>query len=370
MPTVNEVIQDETIAHQEAMQQYSLGVVRRIIALLNRVDADLAAELVKALDRMSADSFTVERLEALLSSVRQLNAQAYEQVAAELGQDLQDVAAQESQWQFDLFDRVLPEPVKVRFPIARVTPQQAYAAAMSRPFQGRLLRDWVQTVEQGRMTAIRNAVRQGYMEGKTVAQIVSDIRGSRANAYADGFLQRPRKDLETVIRTAVSHIAAVSREQFTAANEDIIKAVRWVSTLDTKTSAECRIRDSLRYTAQSHKPIGHKVPWLQGPGRLHFNCRSTDTPVTKSWRELGIPIDEMTASERASMDGQVPADTTYGEWLKRQSAARQDQVLGPERAKMLRDGASMEDFYSQTGRWLTIDQLRARDSAAMQAIAA
>lgn len=371
MATVNELIQDESVAHKVSLEQYSLGVVRRIIALLNRTDAELAAQLMIALERMPADSFTVERLESLLGSVREVNAEAYRRVEQELTGELQELAGYESQWQFDLFDRVFPEPVKVRFPIARITAQQAYAAAMSRPFQGRLLRDWVRTVEAGRMTRIRNAVRQGYIDGKTVSQIVSEIRGTRANGYADGFLQLPRTDLATIVRTAISHTAATAREQFTAANDDVVKAVRWVSTLDTKTSTMCRIRDQLTYTAGSHKPIGHKVPWLQGPGRLHFNCRSTDAIVTKSWRELGIPADEMTPAQRASMDGQVPADMNYADWLQRQSRERQEQVLGVERARLLREGGlKLPDFYSPTGQWLTLDQLRRIEGAAFERIAA
>lgn len=371
MATVNELIQDESVAHKVSLEQYSLGVVRRIIALLNRTDAELSAQLMIALDRMPAESFTVERLESLLGSVREVNAEAYRRVEQELTGELLELAGYESQWQFDLFDRVLPEPVKVRFPIARITAQQAYAAAMSRPFQGRLLRDWVRTVEAGRMTRIRNAVRQGYIDGKTVSQIVSEIRGTRANGYADGFLQLPRTDLATIVRTAISHTAATAREQFASANEDVVKAVRWVSTLDSKTSAPCRIRDQLTYTAGSHKPIGHKVPWLQGPGRLHFNCRSTDAIVTKSWRELGIPVDEMTPAQRASMDGQVPADMNYADWLKRQSRERQEQVLGVERARLLREGGlKLPDFYSPTGQWLTLDQLRKIDGAAFERIAA
>jgi hypothetical protein len=371
MPTVNEVLQDESIAHAVSLQQYSLGVVRRIISLLNKVDAELSAALIQALERMPAESFSVERMESLLVSVRQINAQAYAKVAQELNQDLQELAAYETEWQFDLFERLIPEPVKVHFPIARVSAQQAYAAAMSRPFQGRLLRDWVQTVESDRMAKIRNAIRTGYVEGKTVSQIVSEIRGTRANGYADGFLQRPRKDLEAVVRTAINHVAATARNEFAKGNSDILKAERWVSTLDSKTSPPCRIRDQLQYTVDTHKPIGHKIPWLEGPGKIHWNCRSTSSPVTKSWRELGIPIDEMTPGQRASMDGQVPAETTYSEWLERQSAARQEQVLGVERARLYRQGGlELDDFYTDRGVWMTLDQLRERDAAAFERIAA
>ncbi len=371
MATVNETLESEHIAHAVSLEKYKVGVVRRIIALLNRSDASLATALSEALERMPAESFTVERLELLLDEVRAVNAQAYAQVAEALQDDLKQLSGYEVSWQQKLFETVLPEPVLIRFPIVGVSAEQAYAAAMSRPFQGRLLKDWAASIESDRMASVRNAIRGGYLEGKTTDQIVRSIRGTRAAGYADGFLERPRKDLAAVVRTAVSHTAATARQELTKANEDILKAERWVSTLDNKTSAPCRIRDQLQYTAITHKPIGHKIPYLQGPGRLHWNCRSTSSPVTKSWRELGIPIDEMTPGQRASMDGQVPATTTYSDWLSRQSDERKAEVLGPTRYQMLKDGKiTMDDFYSPTGEWLTLEQIRQRDTQTFAKMAA
>ncbi|WP_207285215.1 hypothetical protein [Pseudomonas sp. FW300-N2A2] len=371
MPTVNQVLEDEQIAHAVDLEKYKVGVVRRIIALLNRSDADLSAALAAALERLPAESFTVERLELLLGQVRLINSQAYASVAQALQDDLKDLAGYEVSWQQTLFESSIPEPVQVRFPIASVSAEQAYAAALSRPFQGRLLRNWGEEIAADRMVKVRNAIRAGYLEGKTTDQIIRSIRGSRATGYADGFLERPRKDLAAVVRTAVSHTAATARDEFNKANEEVLKAERWVSTLDNKTSPMCRIRDQLQYTVLTHKPIGHKVPWLQGPGKIHWCCRSTSAPVTKSWKELGMNIDEMTPAQRASMDGQVPADTNYSEWLNRQSDARKIEVLGPARAQLLKDGKlDLEDFYTPTGEWMTLDQMRARDAAAFAKIAA
>jgi hypothetical protein len=361
MATVNETLRDEGIAHSVSLDQYKLGVVRRIIALLNRSDANLTAALAEALERMPAGSFTIERLEGLLDEVRSINEAAYNQVLEALQGELRGLAGYEMQWQTDLFTATVPEPVLVRFPIISISAEQIYAAAMARPFQGRLLRNWGKEIAADRMVKVRNAVRTGYLEGKTTDQIVRSIRGTRAAGYADGFLERPRRDLASVVRTAISHTAAVARENFNTANAGIIESEDWTSTLDNRTSAPCRIRDKLPYAVGTHKPIGHKVPWLEGPGRIHFNCRSTSTPRTKSWRDLGIPIDEMTPGQRGSMDGQVPADTNYADWISRQSTERQEQVLGPVRAKMLRDGMSMEEFYSPAGAFLTLEQLRERD---------
>jgi hypothetical protein len=232
---------------------------------------------------------------------------------------------------------------------------------MARPFQGRLLKEWAQSIEADRMTRIRDAVRMGYVENQTTSQIVQRIRGTRAQGYSDGIIEIDRRHAEAVVRTALSHTAGFTRDRFMKANGDLIKAVVWTATLDSRTSEGCRLRDGLEYTADdAHKPIGHAVPWLGGPGALHWNCRSISVPVTKSWKELGgVDIGEFSASTRASMDGEVPADMTYGEWLKKQSAARQDEILGKAKGALFRTGKlPLEKFYSDKGSYLTLEQLK------------
>jgi SPP1 gp7 family putative phage head morphogenesis protein len=341
-------------------------VVHRIIALLNRADASLFAELTAALERMDAQSFTVERLEGLLVSVRALNAEAYAAIGREIPQEMRRLSVYEAEYQRDLFVATLPAPVQVKFPVRAISAEAAYAAALSRPFQGRLLQSWASAVEPARMTLIRNAVREGFLTGKTNAEIIKALRGTRAKGYSDGIINRARVEVEAVVRTAVAHTAGSAREEFYRGNEQVIASLQWVSTLDLRTSEMCRIRDKKQYTLD-HKPVGHKIPWLQGPGRLHWRCRSSSAPITKSFRELGIDIDELSPGERASMDGQVAADLSYGEWLERQSAKRQDEVVGPERGKLMREGKmKFDQFYTARGEWIDLDTLRQRDAAAFE----
>lgn len=365
MATVNALLADAATSHSVDLSKYSNGVIRRLIKLLNRADTDLAAALESALQRLPADSFTVERLELVLNSVRSINVQAYGSVGLELTKELRAFAEYESTYQYNLFSHMIPGEIQSRFLVARVSIDQVYSAALSRPFQGRLLSGWTKSVEADRMTLLRNAVRMGYVNGKTTAQIVSAIRGTRAANYSDGVLNRSRRELQTVVHTAISHTAEMARERFQSANADIVKATQWASTLDTKTTEICMMRDGKKYTVDTHKPIGHSLPWLGGPGKAHWSCRSASVPVLKSWRELGFKTDELSASTRASMDGQVAAETQYGEWLQRQSAARQDQVVGVTRGRLMRAGKLPFDrLYSANGDWLDLEQLRARDAAA------
>lgn len=368
MPTVNERLADEAVHHAIDLQHYGNGVVARIIALLNRTDADLAAALTSALDQLPASEFTVERLESLLQSVRALNAQAYAAVGRLLTDELRKLAEEEAPYQLQLFRSVLPPQVVTTVGVAGVNVEQVYAAALSRPFQGRILREWASSLEADRLARVRDAVRIGYVQQQTVGQIVQRVRGTRARGYADGLLDVSRRDAEAVVRTAISHTAGFTRDRFFEANGDLIKAQAWTSTLDLRTSDICRLRDGKEYTPTSpYKPIGHSLPWLGGPGRAHWRCRSTATPVVKSWRELGVDLPEFGPSGRASMDGVAPAEQTYTQWLAKQSAKRQDEVLGPTRGRLLRQGGlTLDRFANDRGVWLTLDQLRARNAAAFE----
>ncbi len=157
-----------------------------------------------------------------------------------------------------------------------------------------------------------------------------------------------------LVRTSINQVANAAAEQVYVANQDVTPKYRYVATLDTRTSAICRALD------------GREFEYGKGPQPpQHFNCRSTIVPI--------IDPDILPPSKvakRASMDGPVPANESYGQWLSKQPKAVQAEVLGPEKvayftrlsnkygakdaiAKMVRDDGSE----------LTLKQLRQRYGA-------
>jgi hypothetical protein len=185
-------------------------------------------------------------------------------------------------------------------------------------------------------TACRGAQRhpRRLRPGPDDDQIVRRIRGTRRcelqRRHPGGLAQGPGQHRQD---RAQPHIAATAREQVYAANGDIIKAVGWHSRAGHADDAAVhhprrqalhRRREPQAYRAQRSL--------AQGPGRLHFCCRSTDIPVTKSFANSVSTSTTSPRAQRASMDGAVPASTTYGEWLAKQSAARQDESSAPRAA--------------------------------------
>src|SRR5690606_7385975 len=118
--------------------------------------------------------------------------EAYREVERSLADELREFAAYETQYQLRLFESTIPAQVQAAVGVAAVNPQQVYTAAMARPFQGRLLKEWAQSIETGRMTRIRDAVRMGYIEGQTTDQIIRRLRGTQAKGYADGIIEIDR----------------------------------------------------------------------------------------------------------------------------------------------------------------------------------
>jgi hypothetical protein len=85
--------------------------------------------------------------------------------------------------------------------------------------------------------------------------------------------------------------------------------------------------------------------------------------VTKSFRELGLDINEFSSSTRASIDGQVPASLNYEAWLRKQSVERQNDVLGVKKAVLFRNGElPLSRFISKQGHEYSLNELRLRDA--------
>ena len=348
---VNDAIRDLEIRHQVHLQRLSSGLLSQLIRILDNADAEIVAKLL-ARGATLEGSFTSVRLEKLLEAIREINHEAHVLVGRELRKELLAVAGYESRYQQQLIQSVLP----IRWDFVSPSAELLKAAVTARPFQGRLLKEWVSELDEAKFRRLRDAVRFGVVQGETVDQIVRRVRGTRAMRYADGVMQIGRRGAEAMVRTAVAHTTTVGRNELYQANSDLIAGEQWVSTLDTRTCPQCMGLDGQRFEIGK----GKQTP-------AHIGCRCIRVPVTKSWRDLGFDIDDQPPATRASMSGQVSATETYGSWLKKQPASVQDEALGPTRGALFRKGGLPVDrFTNRVGDELTLDQLRRLDEEAFQ----
>jgi SPP1 gp7 family putative phage head morphogenesis protein len=327
MASPAERILSESVLHRIALSRYSTATVRKVLAQLNRTDADLVERILRA-DNEGRDP---RQLERLLDEVRALQANGWAVVRGRLTDDLEALAEAERDFAAKMV-RFGQQSAGASLATNIPTTGQVVAAVNARPFQGRFLRDWLAEAEAGSAKRVRETLRQGFIEGRSVADIVRQVRGSRALQYRDGILEISRRGAEAMVRTAITHTAAVSsRVTYEALG---VTRATFIAVLDARTTLTCAGLNGKTFDLD-------KFPF---PPR-HVNCRSTLIPVVAGLKP--VPV------------------RSYAEWLRGQPEAVQDDILGPARGKLFRAGKlTIDRFTDSAGRVLTLEQLRKRDAGA------
>lgn len=207
--------------------------------------------------------------------------------------------------------------------LALVTASQAIGPAAladiinKRAINGQLFNEWLEGMRADEITRLNRALRLSTTVDASREELVQEARRA---------LRGTGRNVEGLAQSLATHVSSQVREELVGDAPDLV-AWRWVSILDGKTSDICRARSGKVY------PISqpHPVP------PAHPRCRSSIVPV---------------------FAGQGPVrEENYGEWLARQSVARQNEILGPARAAMFRSGrAELDDFVEEpSGRRVPLD---------------
>ena len=377
------------------LNRYSNSVARRIINAYNDIIIDAVNQL-RTIDELAAP-VKAARLRAILAQLKDSlgtwAGDATEITAAEL----QGIAQLQSEFVADQLRKVLPAGARDAVNTVEISPQFAQSVVTTDPTQLNVvaLSDDLFAAVQGapatfNLTAAQGAtitlpngevvtkafrgiavdqaerfsqvVRQGLLTGeptpaiakrligslqfgeeaKTVRQLIA--AGGQATAVADN-------QVIALIRTSINQVANTASQQVYEANQDITPRYRYVATLDTRTSAICRALD------------GKEFEYGKGPmPPQHFNCRSTTVPIIDP--DILPPS---TTATRASKDGQVPIDQSYGEWLSKQPRSVQADALGPGKvayfnrlAKKYGPRDAIAKLVRDDGSELTLEQLRKR----------
>jgi len=248
--------------------------------------------------------------------------------------------------------------VIVKFETEALEPSLTNTLANNLVIEGAALTVWWQRQSTQLQSSIMDQIRTSLENGESTQQATTRIVGGTVDGVrVAGVMQTARRKAEALVRTAINEIVTQTRLNTIQDLSDVAKAVQRVSTLDSRTSDICIAYSGLVWDSQSLAPIGHNLPFNGGPPR-HFNCRSSIVPVLRSFEELGIDATEIPLATRASMDGAVPGDISFGDWLRGKSKTFQDSVLGPARARLWRNGdITLTQLVDMRGNPLTLDQL-------------
>jgi hypothetical protein len=215
--------------------------------------------------------------------------------------------------------------------------------------------DWWRGQAQDLAFRFAQQIRQGLSNAETNQQIISRIVGK---AGAPGVMDIARKNAASLVQTGVQAVANDARRQTFQANSDVINGLMQVSTLDGHTTDICIAYSGEQWNLQYEPINGSTLPFNGGCPR-HFNCRSLEIPITKTFRELGVDMPEPKGTTKASSDGQISINTSFNDFLIRKGKAYQDKMLGPGRAELWREGKiTLRDLLDSNGRPLSVATLK------------
>lgn len=345
-------LQTIAIRHQVALERYKNGVIKGLAPEISKIDD----EIVKVLGQVDfTDISGKTELQRIIRDLRDAQKAVYDGVIEKVESGFADLAEYESIFEIKSIIEATKSvaDINVDAPTAKKIMNAVYNRPL--PSSGEYLADFWKNWKSKEIRTVENAVVQGYANGRTTDEIVRSLIGTKKAKYKDCILARVRREAETAVRTSVQHVATQARMATFEANKDLITGYKLVATLDSRTSAICRSLDQTTYE------LG------EGPTPpLHANCR------TAMVAELHSDFDFLKeGATRSSLDGQIDASQTYYGWLKEQPDDFQDDVIGPVRGKLLRDGGLTADEFARLNlgrdfRPLTLEQMRQREPLAFE----
>lgn len=389
MATVNEDFFDALVRHQIGLLRVSGSIRLELLQILDATEADIKGKILSRLDGMipGATDRNLERAAVLNAAITKIRAGAWDEFGAKIMDSMLEVAQAEPDFMQHAVRSVAPVSIDLVIPDAALL----QALVEQRPFEGRILSDWASGIADADIQRMTDAVRLGMVQGETPAEIAARVVGTVGLNGADGVTEITRNNAASLTRTAVNHFANQARLLTSQANSDIFGKEQFVATLDARTTPICQATDG-----QIFKTGEGPIP------PLHFGCRSTRVPVIdglalgdrpfKSSTE-GILVDEFAAAKGLDagrtrdslphgtkglfdkfaakrireLTGQAPESTTYQVWLGKQTKAFQNDVLGPTRAKLFRDGGlQLTRFVNRRGDEIPLSVLRQREKAAFK----
>ena len=377
MQTANEAWMDAIIRHQVGLMRLAPGISQQVNSLLNDSERDLQEQIKKRYQK----GLSTARADGLLKSMKAVRTDAWKDVNQVWADEMTELAQAEPTFLDETLRAVSPAQLAVTLPTAG----RMAAIAKSTPFEGLVMRDWASRVAAGDLDRLLRGVQVGLTQGDNVDQIAKRLFGSVQMKGTDGLTQITRNNADSITRTAVNAITNAAKQEFYQANSDILDLEVFLATLDARTTLVCAGNDNKQFK------LG------QGPvPPLHWRCRSlrlaiingevigtrparnfTEKQMLQEYADkhgLGTITkrDQLPRGHKTEYDtyargrmreltGTVPAKLSYDEWLRGQTQAFQDDILGPARAQLFRDGLKLDKFTNREGDVLTLDQLRKLD---------
>ncbi len=341
---VNTEIYDKALDRAAMIRLYERRVNNKISLTLDNHEVRL--------DKLIKDaSLSQKGFERLKEAVDQELRNTYQETFNTSKRSLLDLISDQISFTYQNIESKVGKIWKTERPQKRV----AEEIVLERPlFKEKTLSAGWAGVSIGEKQRIEAIIRKGIANNDTTDEIALAVRRQNVHTIT-------RAQSKALVITAITSVTAQTDHEIYKANKNAIVGWQYIAVLDSRTTPLCAHRDGTIY------PVGDTVHLPPA----HYHCRSTTTPVFKSWNDLskleGVAqvrkrnIQNLSKEQIAFYDGQTPLRESYNAWLLRQGKDVQLRHLGDyQKVELFRSGElALDKFTNAEGNSIGIKELRA-----------
>lgn len=387
--TANEQLLDGQIRHQIGLTRFGGRVRRQAWELLDRSETELRALIRSRLAgiRGLSSPRAVSRMNGLIRDVRNLRRAAWADVGKMLRGEMLNLTQIEPRIMTGILRTAAPTALKLN----RADPARLSRLVSRHEFLGRTLNQHVAKARDADLDRIVNQIKIGLANGEGSGGVSRRVVGTLVTKGKTGTTHRSRQQLETVVRTSVTAIAAAARGELSRVNSRLLGLELYVAILDGRTTLICRDLDGNvypigegRYPPQHFRCRSHRALFLnpEALGRAGLKAALQPHLLEQYGQQAGIaPVgsradlprghkgrfDDWVRKRMPELIGHRPGRISMDEFMRRQAGAQQDDYLGKTRARLFRRGGlKLGKFVDRAGADIPLSELARTDARAFR----
>ena len=348
-PNSDQLLFEYFTSHQVDVERIKVPLQKKVLKLLNKVEKEIRIEVLKS----NPTAVRTRKMQQLQREIKDITGNYFADISGTTTNYLKEFATIEAAKTISIVNKALSTDLMT----TTLNAKQLEALVSKEYIQGSVMTSWFDRLETRTINKITDSINFAVVNGEPVNNIARRIVKDQITTI--------KRDAEAIVRTSIQQVQNAAREELFKANSDVIKGYTFSAVLDFRTTQQCRGYDGLSWTLEGEPIGGHAIRKPTIP--VHWNCRSTWIPITKSFEELlgsefaGIDKKLEKSKQRVSITGEINSGMTYEQWLKKQPISKQKEVLGLGKYNLYKkEKLTFRQMIDQSGNPLTLKELKAK----------
>jgi len=246
--SANDKILDSVYSRAVDLSRFEEQEKQAVLEMIKDIQSNVRKDLVDIRLDPTIPKTLRGKQARLIALQKQINAtinSGTAKIKRSTNKSLENLAINEGAFSESIIINSVPAEIATAINTVAVSPALLKEMANNTYIDGYTNTEWWSSIGNDLKANFKRSVREGIARGEGIGELVKRVTSNTAgNVGFKAFEAHAR----TLVRTTVSTVSNRAAEAVWDANSDIISNLKWVSTLDSRTSDICIARDNKLYT--------------------------------------------------------------------------------------------------------------------------